>query len=263
MQVVSNNGLMLYKFERLAAYPELCHGITGRSGGTSPPPFDDLNMARSVGDDAGNVAANRRLLQARFDAMTPIYLHQVHSSTVAVLDGDGGGDGPVVPGEADAVVTDRRGRLLTILVADCQPVMLYDPVASVVANIHSGWRGSIANIIGRTVAAMQDRFACRPADILAGIGPSLGPCCAEFVNFREEIPPALWSYRVAENYFDFWALSRDQLERAGLRPEHIESSGICTRCRSDLFFSYRAAKETGRMAAVIGMGPKCANDGRS
>ena len=264
MQVVSNNGLMLYQFENLAAYPELCHGITGRSGGTSPPPFDDLNMARSVGDDAGHVAANRRLLQAQFDAMTPVYLRQVHSSTVAVLDGVGDdGRASVVCGEADAVVTDRQGRLLTILVADCQPVMLYDPAASVVANIHSGWRGSIANIIGRTVAAMQDRFACRPADILAGIGPSLGPCCGEFVNFREEIPPALWSYQVAENHFDFWALSRDQLVQAGLRPEHIEASGICTRCRSDLFFSYRAAKETGRMAAVIGMGPKCANDGRS
>lgn len=263
MQVVSNNGLMLYQFQHLAAYPELCHGITGRRGGTSPPPFDDLNLARSVGDDAERVAANRRVLQAQFDAMAPVYLHQMHSSTVAVLDGVGDGEAPLVPGEADAVVTDRRGHLLTILVADCQPVMLYDPVASVVANIHSGWRGSIANIIGRTVAAMQDRFGCRPDDMLAGIGPSLGPCCAEFVNFREEIPPTLWSYQVAENHFDFWALSRDQLEQAGLRPEHIENGGICTRCRSDLFFSYRAAKQTGRMAAVIGIGSPRAVEGRT
>jgi YfiH family protein len=151
--------------------------------------------------------------------------------------------------------------LLTILVADCQPVMLYDPVRAVVANIHSGWRGSIADIIGRTVAVMKERFACRPAEIIAGIGPSLGPCCAEFVNYRQEIPEALWSYQVSDNHFDFWALSRDQLVWAGLLPEHIETGGICTRCHSDLFFSYRAAQQTGRMAAVIGL-PSTRAEGR-
>jgi copper oxidase (laccase) domain-containing protein len=141
--------------------------------------------------------------------------------------------------------------------------MLYDPVRAVIANIHSGWRGSIADIIGRTVAVMQQRFGCRPAEIVAGIGPSLGPCCAEFVNYRKEIPATLWSYQVSPNHFDFWALSRDQLVRAGLRPGHIETGGICTRCHSDLFFSYRAAQQTGRMAAVIGRQPMRAEERRS
>jgi YfiH family protein len=257
VQVVCNNGLTLYRFQHLSRRPEICHGITTRRGGASPPPFDSLNMARSAGDDAAHVAVNRRRVSAQFDAMAPVYLRQVHSRTVAVLE-DGaaaGGADPCLPGEADAVVTDRPGRLLTILVADCQAVMLYDPVRSVIANIHSGWRGSVANIIGRTVAVMKERFACRPADVLAGIGPSLGPCCAEFINFRREIPDSLWSYQVSENHFDFWALSRDQLIDAGLRPPHIELGGICTRCRSDLFFSYRAANITGRMAAVIGLRP--------
>ncbi len=253
MQVVCKNGLTLQHFQHLSSCPEVCHGITTRRGGTSAPPFDSLNMACSVGDDTVHVAANRRRLGGRFDGMDPVYLKQVHGNTVAVLDGAVAGEVSHLPGEADAVVTDRPGYLLTILVADCQAVMLYDPVRSVIANIHSGWRGSIANIIGRTVAVMKERFACRPADVLAGIGPSLGPCCAEFINFRSEIPDSLWSYRVSENHFDFWALSRDQLIDAGLRPPHIEVGGICTRCRSDLFFSYRAAKVTGRMAAVIGL----------
>ena len=253
MQVVCNNGLTLYRFQHLSRYPGICHGITTRQGGISPPPFDSLNLAGSVGDGSVYVEANRRQVQARFDGMDPVYLKQVHSSIVAVLDGLATGEAPHLPAQADAVVTDRPGRLLTILVADCQPVMLYDPVRSVIANIHSGWRGSIANIIGRTVAVMKRRFACRPADILAGIGPSLGPCCAEFVHFRREIPSTLWSYQVAENHFDFWALSRDQLVQAGLRPQHIEVGGVCTRCRSDLFFSYRASNVTGRMAAVIGL----------
>jgi len=256
VQIVCRNGLILYRFQHLAACPKICHGITTRRGGTSLAPFDSLNLARSVGDGAACVSANRQRVAALFDAMDLVFLEQVHGTTVAVLDGvPAGRRKPYVPGAADAVVTDRTGCLLTIQVADCQAVMLYDPVRSVVANIHSGWRGSIANIIGRTVAVMGKRFACRPGDILAGIGPSLGPCCAEFIHYRDEIPRALWSYQVRQNHFDFWSLSRDQLTAAGLRPQHIELGGICTRCRNDLFFSYRAANVTGRMAAVIGMTP--------
>ena len=89
----------------------------------------------------------------------------------------------------------------------------------------------------------------------AGVGPSLGPCCSEFVHYQKEIPESLWSYRVSENHFDFWAISQAQLVRAGLCPAHIEISRICTRCRRDLFFSYRAAHTTGRFAAIVGMTP--------
>jgi YfiH family protein len=255
LHTVCNNGLTFYCFQHLSECPEIRHGITTRRGGNSLPPFDSLNMARSLGDNAAHVAVNRRRVQAQFDGMEPVYLKQVHSNIVVALDGVTTGEAPYLHGAADAVVTDRPGRLLTILVADCQPVILYDPVRGVIANIHSGWRGSITNIIGHTVAVMKKRFACRPADILAGIGPSLGPCCAEFIHYRDEIPPSLWSYQVAENHFDFWSLSRDQLVAAGLRPQHVEVAGICSRCRNDLFFSYRAANITGRMAAVIGLRP--------
>jgi copper oxidase (laccase) domain-containing protein len=81
----------------------------------------------------------------------------------------------------------------------------------------------------------------------------LGPCCAEFKNFEEEIPERFWSYRDSKKRFDFWAISTDQLRRAGVRPERIEQSGLCTKCRTDLFFSYRGEKTTGRLAAVIGL----------
>ena len=255
MEIQRSNGVNFYCFQNLSSFPQLYHGITSRQGGGSRPPFDSLNMAQHVGDSADQVAANRQRVWSRFDSAKPVWLHQVHSNTVVVWDGAAQkGDGRV-SGEADAVVTDRCEWLLTILVADCQPVMLYDPVRSVIANVHSGWRGSIADIIGRTVAVMKAHFGCNPAEIYAGIGPSLGPCCAEFVNFRKEIPEALWSYRVSDNHFDFWAMSRDQLVRAGLRPEHVETGNICTCCRRDLFFSYRATQQTGRIAAVIGMTP--------
>jgi YfiH family protein len=257
MKIHRRNGIDFYCFENLAAFPALCHGITTRQGGGSQSPFDSLNMSLHVGDAADQVAANREAVWSGFPRPAePVFLNQGHGSTVVVWDGKAPSVDPRLSGEADAIVSDQHGWLLTILVADCQPVLLHDPVRSVIANIHSGWRGSIADIIGRTVTVMTTRFGCNPADIYAGVGPSLGPCCSEFVHYRREIPESLWSYRVSENHFDFWAISQAQLVRAGLNPVHIEISRICTRCRRDLFFSYRAAQTTGRFAAIVGMAPK-------
>jgi len=256
MKIARNNGIPLFRFHNLSAFPQLYHGVTTRQGGVSAPPFDSLNMARHVGDTDRRVAVNRQRVWSRFKGSDPVCLHQVHGNSVAVLDDTATKGAVPLAAEADAMVTDRPGQLLTILVADCQAVMLFDPSRAVIANIHSGWRGSIANIIGRTVAVMRDRFGCDPAGIHAGIGPSLGPCCAEFVHYEDEIPASLWSYRVSENHFDFWAISRDQLVGAGLPEDHIEAARLCTHCRSDLFFSYRASRRTGRMAAVIGMMPR-------
>ena len=154
---------------------------------------------------------------------------------------------------ADAMVTDIYGRNLVIQIADCQAVLLYESSRRVIANVHCGWRGSIQNIIGRTVTTMEQHFGCRPNRILAGIGPSLGPCCAEFINYSKEIPMKFWQYKGLNQHFDFWSLSRDQLKAAGVAEINIESSGICTRCHTDDFFSYRAERTTGRFAAVIGL----------
>ena len=157
MQIERRNGINFYCFQNLSSFPQIYHGITTRQGGGSRPPFDSLNMAQHVGDSADQVAANRQRAK-------PVFLNQVHSRTVAVWDGVALKVNGELPGEADAVVTDRCEWLLTILVADCQPVMLYDPVRAVIANVHSGWRGSIADIIGRTVTVMKDHFRCNPAE---------------------------------------------------------------------------------------------------
>jgi YfiH family protein len=255
MIIEQHNGLQTCRFSNLAAFDKLSHGVTTRRGGSSARPFDSLNMGRHVGDADARVDTNRQRVFSSLKDACPVFLRQVHGNSVAVIDHATGKEADGSVGVADAAVTDLPHQLLTILVADCQPVMLYDPVQSVIANIHSGWRGSIANIIGRTVAVMGERYHSQPADIYAGIGPSLGPCCAEFVNYRREIPEHLWPYRVSEHHFDFWAISRDQLIAAGLLGGNIEIGGLCTRCRNDLFFSYRASKRTGRMAAIIGMTP--------
>ena len=100
---------------------------------------------------------------------------------------------------------------------------------------------------------MRDEFGVNPQNIIAGIGPSLGPCCGEFQNYRTEIPEKFWGYKDRFVNFDFWALTRDQLTEAGLGEENIEASGICTKCNPHQFFSYRRQNTTGRFAAVIGL----------
>lgn len=246
--------LPLLQFTHLSRQAGLAHGITTREGGVSRPPHDRLNLSFAGTDAAEAVSANRRRLRAALGAGRLVFLRQVHGATVLPLrNTPPEGGGPV--GTADAVVTNQAGLMLTILVADCQAVLLFDPRRRVAANVHSGWRGSIVDIIGATLAVMVDDYGCRPADILAGVGPSLGPCCAEFVNYRKEIPESLWNYRVNANHFDFWALSHDQLTAAGVASANIRLAGICTRCHSDRYFSYRAGHQTGRFAAVIGMLP--------
>lgn len=248
-------GLALLQFAHLAEQSGLQHAITTREGGVSRPPHGGLNLSRAGDDDPAAVDENRRRLQ---HAMAPgrlVFVRQVHGVAVLPLKARPAPRNSRVAGTADAVVTDCCGLLLTILVADCQAVLLFDPWQRVVANVHSGWRGSIANILGATVEVMRRDFGCHPGHILAGVGPSLGSCCAEFKNYRREIPSALWSYRVSEHHFDFGALSRDQLTAAGLSADRVRLGRICTRCHPDRFYSYRAGHKTGRFAAVIGLTP--------
>jgi YfiH family protein len=252
----TDNGAAYYQFEQLAGFPEINHGIFARAPGHSLPPFQELNVSLAVGDDVGRVERNRRLVARCMQAVQLVFVRQVHGDSVWVVggraDGPSGADDRVGP-IGDAMVTDQPGQFLVVTVADCQPILMYDPRRRVVANVHAGWRGSVANVAGRTLAVMAERFGCDPGDVQVGIGPSLGPCCAEFVNYRQEIPRELWDYRRDSVYFNFWEMSRDQLIRAGVPQDQIHISGLCTKCRTDSFFSYRAEKMTGRFPAVIGL----------
>ena len=252
----TNDGTSFYQFENLAACQGIDHRIFTRNSGYSRPPFASLNVTFGIGDEEGHVVRNRDIISRSMAAKELVFARQVHGSKIAVLTGKirGQGTNPdVEPVTADAMVTDRPQQYLVIQLADCQSVLMYEPVRQVVANVHSGWRGSIQNIIGRTVETMKQHFDCNPARIQAGIAPSLGPCCAEFIHYKTEIPEAYWRYKDSNNYFDFWSISCDQLLQAGVPRENIESSRICTRCRTEEFFSYRAEKNTGRFAVVIGL----------
>lgn len=249
-------GPIFLQFPSLLRFPELFHGVFTRKGGVSEGPFSSLNSSLGAGDLPQHVEENRRRMAARCCGLNPVFPRQVHGTTVQVIAADGAEasrrHGPKCV-EADAVVTGVPGLALGIQVADCQPVILYDPVERVVANVHSGWRGSIGNILGETLAVMRQGFGTVPKNVHAAIGPSLGPCCAEFINYRDEIPKRYWSYGDSRDCFDFWSISRDQLAVEGVRKENIYTSGLCTRCRMDLFYSYRGEGATGRFAVLAGV----------
>ncbi|MFY9941857.1 MAG: polyphenol oxidase family protein [Desulfobacterales bacterium] len=251
----TREALGFFQFPHLAQQPEIRHALFTRLGGCSRGACRGLNVGIDCGEDRAAVDANRQLLVRAVGGGQLVGLRQTHGTGIWGFTRDDPDHRSLQEPAplADGAVTDVPGRLLLIQVADCQSVMLYDPRRRVVANLHCGWRGSVANILGRAVGVMQARFGCHPETLMAGIGPSLGPCCAEFVHYRSEIPEKFWGYRIGRNHFDFWAISRDQLRAAGLLEARIACSQMCTRCNPHLFFSYRHARDTGRFATVIGL----------
>jgi YfiH family protein len=242
------------QFPTLAGLPGFFHGIFTRTTANTGRLGSSFNIGMNCGDPDSVVKQNRDRMLRCFGRPLGVYARQVHGTEVGVVSTASPSPGQeVIRINGDALATAQRHNALVIQVADCQPVLIADPINMVVANVHSGWRGSIDNIIGRTIEALVRQLDCKPRNMIAAIGPSLGPCCAEFVNYRKEIPRRYWTYRRTGDLFDFWRLSVDQLVEAGVPMEAISVAGICTRCNQHLFFSYRGQKNTGRFAAVIGI----------
>jgi hypothetical protein len=226
-----------------------------RHGGESRPPYSSRNISFSVGDDDGIVKNNREKIRQSLGLDLLVSGHQVHGDKIFCYTGDTLKK-PEIEG-VDALMTREKGVGLMIQQADCQAVLLHDPIRQAIAAIHCGWRGSVNGIIAKTVWAMRDLFGSTPEDLSAAVSPSLGPCCAEFVNYKKELPREFMRFRVNENYFDFWQISRWQLTMCGLKTSAITVAGICTVCSQD-YFSYRRAcrktqGHTGRNCSVIAL----------
>lgn len=237
----------------LSSYSQLSHGVFTRHGGTSQPPYDRLNTSYDVGDLPHHVTANLGIIKDTLGARKLLYMKQVHGSGVLVIRARDERDRVRTP-SGDAIITDVPGLAVLVKQADCQGVILFDPEKSVVGIIHCGWRGNVGNILGEVVARMKSVFGCMAGDLLAGIGPSLGPCCAEFVDYDVIFPQDFQRFRINATHFNLKAISRQQLLDAGLREENIEISDICTCCSTDLLYSYRGEGKTGRFGTVAMLG---------
>jgi YfiH family protein len=249
---LATDGPRYYRSPKLAGLPEVVHGFFTRQGGVSAGAYHSLNVSLAVGDSPEPAAENLRRMRQALRLTGLAGAAQVHGGRAAVITSPDQAVLSDIP-EVDILVTTVPGLGLLIKQADCQAVMFYDPVNRVVANVHCGWRGQVRNVLGETVRLLQSRFGTRPADLYAAVGPSLGPCCAEFKNFRREFPPDMWTYQVRPTYFDLWRLSLDHLAAAGLLPSRLDLAGLCTRCGADEFYSYRRDRVTGRQGAIIAL----------
>lgn len=226
-----------------------------REGGISTTPFDSLNLSYHTGDTGDLVQANRKRAYETLGLRRLVSAQQVHGNGIRVIDSECASEEE--PAGYDALISTVPGTGILIQQADCQAILLSDPDVHLVAAIHNGWRGSVVNIIGTTIQYLVSSFQLNPSNLRAVISPSLGPCCAEFVNHRVELPSWMHAFQERANYFDFWAISRTQLLQAGLQHEHIHAVKVCTRCNQQ-FFSYRRAVQenkgiTGRNGTIIGL----------
>ena len=241
------------------------HGFSTRLGGVSEGMWASLNLGVSRGDDPEHVRENyRRFLGAiGADGDKLVMTNQVHGDVVrTVTSADWKRDpSDKVNFEADGLMTATPGVVLMIFSADCIPVLFYDPVRRVVAGVHAGWRGTAAGIVTTAVERMKDVYGCRPEDILAAIGPGIGPDCFET---HEDVPnammaavssPALSYIHVKENgkfAVDLKGINARRLELAGLDPAHIAISDDCTACLPEKYWSHRRmGTNRGSMAAAI------------
>jgi polyphenol oxidase len=214
----------------LDSIPGLTHGFGQRIAG---PRATARDVVREAFRESGDV----------------FFLRQVHGCRTAMPPWD-------EPPDADASFTDRARTLLAIETADCLPVLIVDPINRRVAAAHAGWRGTVARVSQQAVRALVSQGS-RAADLMAALGPSIGPCCYEV---GRDVIDAFGAGGTAflagdgeKQMLNVAAANRTQLLAVGLRPAAIDHVDLCTRCRGDLFFSYRRdGANAGRMISVIG-----------
>lgn len=264
---VERKGIVYYQFLGLKDFPGLLHFVSGREGGDSAGGQAALNLGFMEEDREEVVLTNRMLLAEAVGCAVDDFTfgEQKHTTRVEVVSalqrGAGAREKATRLPVTDALITRERGICLTVLAADCVPVLLYDPREQVIAAVHAGWRGTVGRIAVGTIERMRDEFGCAPRDVLVGIGPSIGPCCFEVgEEVIEAARKSLGDLRgIVENgdragkyLLNLWEANRRQLKESGVRESNIEIAAVCTVCHCDQFFSYRGDRgNTGRFGAGI------------
>jgi purine-nucleoside/S-methyl-5'-thioadenosine phosphorylase / adenosine deaminase len=258
MPFTQQNGLRYYTFE---IFPEnVVQAVFTRQGGVSPHPWDSLNVGGSIGDDITHVRENR-IRSFKALRRVPESIHdvwQVHSADVVYAEKPRPLDTSYQ--KADILLTDNPQVTLFMRFADCTPILLHDPKKKIIGIIHSGWLGTVRGAARTAVNAMQKRYDSNPTDILAAIGPAIGPDHYEIGEdviaqvkdtFSQDAESLLISH--GDNvHFDLWKANQTLLEEAGVK--QIETAEICTACHPEDWFSHRGEKgKTGRFGALIAL----------
>jgi hypothetical protein len=261
-QIARSGAVTFLQSRNFLSFKFLTHAFCTRLGGVSEGKFASLNMAVNQGDEEEKIRENWRILSRTFNIQEKSFriMNQIHGDDVLVIGEEGAMASEGQVPACDACVTQCPEVALCIKTADCVPVFLLDPHRKVIGAVHAGWTGTALKVAAKVVDVMVQEFQCRPEDIQAAVGPSIGPCCYE-VDSRVYL--AMCDHYGSENFFrsshrpgrwnlDLPRANCSQLLEKGLVKENIELSGHCTFCLSDLFFSHRRDKgETGRHVNFI------------
>jgi len=259
MKQISHNGIVYLQFDN-GDFEGTVHGFFSRKGGISPSPWDSLNLGSTVGDSRDNVIENRKRI---FDSIgKPVDslfdVWQVHSADTICTNTPRKLIDPHQ--KADAIFTDRPHVTLLMRFADCVPILLYDPKKSVIGIVHAGWQGTVKQIVKRAVETIVKRYHVDPVDLVAGIGPSVGPDhyeVGENVFFAAtqsfgDNAEAFFTHENGSLFFNLWKANGFLLESSGVK--NIQYANICTACHVTDWYSHRAEHgKTGRFAAVIAL----------
>ncbi len=223
-------------------------GFTTRRGGVSLPPYDSLNFGAGT-DDAAHIAENYRVFReyAGVSENCVALMEQVHGSDVRAVS-----EGGVYP-DTDGLATDTRGLLLGVRVADCVPLLLFDPARQAAGAVHCGWRPITGGIIENAVECMVERFECRVSDVRAATGPSAGPCCYEVgADTAKHFNDISVIKRNNTLYIDLKAEITARLLDVGIGNNNIEHDADCTICNPQNYYSYRRdGDSSGRMMGFV------------
>ena len=245
-----------------SAAPATIQGFTTRHEGISRPPYNSLNLGTNTDDSPHNVEGNRSLLARAFGIEQDrlLTVSQNHGSDILVIDAPNDDLGHFAGIEADAIITNQPGIMIGVTVADCVPVLLFDPVKKVIAVVHAGWKGTAARITAQAVEGMIKIFGSTPKNLRAAIGPCIQSCCYQVdqpVKDGFKQLKVLWDAVAEPDGVGKWRLdmalaNRMQLEDVGLTMDSIQTFAHCVCCQKELFFSYRRDNgETGRQMGFI------------
>lgn len=259
--VTAPNGVRYYQFSIFP--PQVTQAIFTRQGGESSSPWKSLNLGNTVGDDRLRVRANRQRAFAALgrEESSLFDVWQIHSADVVLANAPHPHLNNPPELKADAIITNNPRVTLFMRFADCTPILLYDPKRRALGLAHAGWLGTLRRAAAAAVQAMQDAFGSQPADLLAAIGPSIGPDHYEvgpeveqsaFGVFGPRAETLLERFHGPKPHFNLWAANRLVLEEAGVH--QIENASLCTACHTEDWFSHRAEKgKTGRFGVLLAL----------
>ena len=251
--------LDFFTFSHFKKSSSLLHAVTTK---LHDHPYA-FSLALHTGEPTESIIENRNRLASLLnndEKMHYVVANQTHSDNIkCITQSETKGWESVSDAieDCDALITDLKGVVLSVLTADCVPILLYDTQKEVVAAVHAGWKGTQAQIVFKTVQEMKEKYGCDPKDIIVGIAPSIGDCCYEVGKDVAEhffdIPEG-FSSRGEKYMLDLPFINKQQLLKAGIPEENIEMSHTCTACDVDRFFSYRKEQGcSGRFMSMIGM----------